>query len=156
MTIDDGTTTMGADRHAKERRKEKERYVKYPISIKRNYAWSRLSFCARQAWFEIGFIYNGSNNGQLCVSSRRLAKDLGASPSHAARAIKELINWGFLDQVKASSFGKKKLSSEYRLTHLRCDVTNQPPNLRFMRISKNLSSESLIKSGVLSPASGTI
>lgn len=146
---------MGADRHLKERRKEKERYVIYPISIKRSYAWKCLSFCARQAWFEIGMIYNGSNNGRLCVSSRRLAEELGGSHGHAARAIKELINWGFLDLVKASSFGKKKMSAEYRLTHFKCDVTGRPPNYRYKSIEEKLKSLAVSETAILSPASET-
>ncbi|WP_363347920.1 helix-turn-helix domain-containing protein [Methylocystis echinoides] len=111
------------------------RFVQFPEYIARSYAWSRLAPLAKVAWLEIGLIYNGSNNGCLGVSARVLAARLGVSKSSATRAINELVRWGFLDLMKRSDFGKKKSAAEYRLTHVDCNVTNERPSKRFMKIA---------------------
>jgi hypothetical protein len=112
------------------------RFVQLHEYVARSYAWRRLPPLAKVAWFEIGFIYNGSNNGKLAIPSRRLAEHLDVSPSAAAKAIRDLIKWGFVDHVKASSFSQKRLAAEYRLTHVRCDVTGQPASKRFLVFGK--------------------
>jgi hypothetical protein len=116
------------------RSKGGERYVKVPVSIQRSLAWKRLTCNARAAWVEIGFFYNGYNNGSIGISVRRLGDEMGISKNTAANAILELIKWGFLDQVKASSFSQKRLCAEYRLTHLHCNKTGQPASHRYKRI----------------------
>ncbi len=122
------------------------RFVQLHEYIVRSYAWKRLSPLARCAWLEIGFIYNGSNNGRLGVSARFLADRLGTCPTSAAKAIRELMNWGFLDRVKASDFTRKKAAAEYRLTHLPCDVTGNLPSKRFMRISQMSNVVAIVRS----------
>ena len=112
-----------------------ERFVRYPIYIKNTFAWRQLTANAKLAWLEIGFFYNGYNNGRLCISSRRLGEAMGVSKSTAARAINELLTWGFLEITKASSFSLKKLSAEYRLTHVVCDVTHKSASFRFKQFS---------------------
>ncbi|AZG76324.1 hypothetical protein [Methylocystis rosea] len=94
-------------------------------------AWRDLSGIAAKAWITIGLMHNGTNNGKIAVSSRELGKRIGVHHSVAARAILELINAGFLRQTKASSFSQKKLAAEYRLTHLRNDITGEPPSREF-------------------------
>jgi hypothetical protein len=116
------------------RSKSSGRFVQLHEYVARSYAWSRLSPIAKVAWLEICFIYTGNNNGRLSVSSRALGERLGVSKSSAARAIDHLLRWGFLDRVRASDFGQKKMSAEYRLTHLHCDVTGAAPSKRFMRV----------------------
>ncbi|MFO1103041.1 MAG: hypothetical protein U1E20_09075 [Methylocystis sp.] len=116
------------------RSKGNGRFVQLHEYITRSYAWRRLSPLAKVAWLEIGFIYNGSNNGRIAVSARKLAERLDVGPSAAARALRELITWGFLDCMKASSFSQKKRAAEYRLTHFACDVTGQQASKRFMKI----------------------
>jgi hypothetical protein len=111
------------------------RYVQLHEYIERSYAWSRLSPLARCAWLAFGFAFNGSNNGRISMSTRTMADRIGCSSSHAARAIKELCQWGFVDLTKASDFGKRKRAAEYRLTHLRCDLTGSVPSKRFMRVT---------------------
>lgn len=109
------------------------RYVALPAYIARSEAWGRLSPTAKVAWLEIGFLYYGANNGCIGVSSRLLADRIGLTPSTAARAIRQLIKWGFLDLIKQSSFSQKKRAAEYRLTHLNCDVTGELASKRFLR-----------------------
>jgi hypothetical protein len=138
---------MGINRHArisgpkmanrqnkKGRSKGGQRFVQLHEYIARSYAWSRLSPTAKVAWMEIGLIYNGFNNGLLAVSSRDLGEKMDVGKSTAARAINELMRWGFLEMAKPSDFGKKKLAAEYRLTHLHCDATGLVASKKFMRI----------------------
>ena len=121
------------------------RFVQLHEYIVRSYAWKRLSPLARCAWMEIGFIYNGSNNGKLAISARLLADRLDICPTSAAKAIRELINWGFLDCVRPSAFGRKKLAAEYRLTHLPCHATGDPPSKQFMRAGQASNVVSITK-----------
>ena len=112
------------------------RHVRLYEYIARSEAWRGLSGNARSAWLEIGLIHNGANNGKLAVSCRVLAERMGVGKSAAARAILELENAGFLKCAKASSFSQKKHAAEYRLTHLRCDVTGQPPTHDYRRLDR--------------------
>jgi len=115
------------------RSKNYGRYVALPEYIARSEAWCRLSPTAKVAWLEIGFIFYGANNGCIAVSSRLLAERMDVGPSTAARSIRELMKWGFLDLMKRSSFSQKKRAAEYRLTHHNCDVTGEIASKRFLR-----------------------
>ena len=101
------------------------------------YAWRCLSPLAVKAYLRICLVYNGSNNGRLGVSARWLADKLGISQGGAARAIKDLVNHGFLDCQKASSFGLKRTAAEYCLTHFRCDKTDKPASKRYLRFGQS-------------------
>jgi hypothetical protein len=68
---------------------------------------------------------------------------LNCSPATASRAIRELITYGFVEVGKASSFSKKRLAAEYRMTHITCDVTGKPPSKTFMRITANDNAQRL-------------
>ena len=115
------------------KRKDDVRHARLYEYIERTEAWRDLSGNAAKAWMTIGLMHNGANNGAIGVSSRELASRIGVHHSAAARAILELINAGFLRQTKASSFSQKKLAAEYRLTHLRNDITGDPPTREFAR-----------------------
>jgi hypothetical protein len=115
------------------RSKGDARHVRLYEHIEKTPAWRDLSGTAVKAWLSIGLMHNGTNNGHIAVSSRELGKRIGAHHSVAARAILELENAGFLRCVKASSFSQKRMAAEYRLTHLRCDVTGQPPTKEYCR-----------------------
>jgi uncharacterized membrane protein len=78
-----------------------------------------------------------SNNGWLAVPVRRLADRINVSQATASRALRKLVTLGFLELVKSSSFSKKnRKASEYRLTHLPCDLTGNLPSKLFMHIGK--------------------
>ncbi len=115
------------------RSKGDARHVRLYEHMEKTAAWRGLSGVAAKAWITIGLMHNGSNNGKIGVSSRELGKRIGVSYSTAARAILELENAGFLRCVKASDFSGKRLAAQYRLTHLRCDVTGQPPSKEYCR-----------------------
>jgi hypothetical protein len=115
---------------------KKDRYVALPHYIMDTAAWRRLSVTARAAWLEFVRIHNSFNNGKIPMSIRMLGKRLGVSKDTADRAIKELLTFGFLEKIKAASFIGKRRAAEYRLTHLKDDITGELPSRAFQNIGK--------------------
>ncbi len=109
------------------------RHVRLYEYIEKTDAWRGLSGNAAKAWMTIGLLHNGANNGKLAVSSRELGERMGAHHSAAARAILELQSAGFLRCTKASSFSQRRRAAEYRLTHLRDDVSGEAPTHDYRR-----------------------
>jgi hypothetical protein len=96
-------------------------------------AWRDLSPTARALYVELKARYNGKNNGALAFSARDAGDALGRGKSSASRFFVELEQHGFIVREKASTFNQKRLSIEWRLTELRCDVTNSLPTKEFAR-----------------------
>jgi hypothetical protein len=115
---------------------QKERYVALPHYIMNTMAWCRLSVTARAAWLEFVRAHNGSNNGKIAMPERTLADRLGVSRNTANRAIKELLTFGFIEMTKGASFAGKRHAAEYRLTHLKDDITKALPSRAFQSIGK--------------------
>jgi len=115
------------------RTKGRERYVEAPHYLIKCHAWRCLSVHSRSAWIELMTEYFGTNNGKIIMSARMLGERLNCSRSHAAETIRELITYGFVEISKASSFSKKRMATEYRMTHLKCDATGKVPSKAFMR-----------------------
>lgn len=113
------------------RSKSTDRFFPVHHYILKSSAWRRLSVNAKAAWLQIGAVYNGSNNGGIAMSCRRLGNELNISKDSAARAISELVTAGFLEIAKASSFSGKRKAAEYRFTHFRCDRTGETPSRAF-------------------------
>jgi hypothetical protein len=130
------------------RSKSNGRYFAAPHFVSQCKAYKDLSVTAKAAWLQIGWLFNGSNNGDLCISTRKLAEALRVSRATAARAIQELTTYGFLEKTKSSSFSQKRLAAKYRLTHLSCDVTGAPPSRTFMR-GKTTDTDSLMGETVI-------
>lgn len=124
------------DQTGRSKSKKSPKHVRLYLSMKESDAWKNLSITARMALIEVNFLYDGLNNGRLAISARKLGEEIGVSKSSAARSIGDLVKWGFLEQVKASSFSMKRIAAEYRLTHLKCDVTGAPPSHRYQRTGK--------------------
>lgn len=118
-----------------------------------SFAWSQLSAHAQCAWIHVVRVYSGSNNGRLAVSVRDLADKLHLSKDTAARALQELVTYGFVEIAKASSFSRKRLATEYRLTHLPCDATGELPSKTFIKIKPNGAAHSLT-TGTIGPPNG--
>jgi hypothetical protein len=110
------------------------KHVRFYEHIEKSDAWRDLSGTAAKAWLTVGLMHSGTNNGKIAVSSRELGRRIGVHHSVAARAILELENAGFLRCVKASSFSMKRSAAEYRLTHLRDDVTGRPATNDYRRL----------------------
>ena len=131
-------------------------YIKLPHYIFDCWAWSQLSANARCAWTEIVRVYNGSNNGRLAVPVRELADTLHISKSEAARTLQELTTFGFIEIAKRSSFARKRLATEFRLTHLPCDLTGLLPPKTFMKIKPDSPTTGTMNGKIHSPTEASI
>lgn len=99
-------------------------------------AWRTLSLPARCALLEIARHYKPGVNGRLAMSARGLAEALPISRQTGTRALKELADRGFIEQVRAGGFNVKSgegRATEWRLTMYHCDVSGQTPSRAFMR-----------------------
>jgi hypothetical protein len=121
------------------RSKSRERYSIVPHSLLESFAWSCLSANGKVAWLEFCRTHNGTNNGRIALSVRVLGARLSVVPDTAARAIRELVTYGFLEITRGASFSGKRRATEYRLTHLKDDATGEPPSRAFQNIGKALA-----------------
>jgi hypothetical protein len=104
-----------------------ERYIMQTI------AWRSLTPNARASYLEVYYGYDGANNGRILLSSQMLADRINRDKSTAARALKELEQLGFIECQSKGGFNcKLPHASEWRVTALKCDVTNALPSKRFM------------------------
>lgn len=99
-------------------------------------AWKDLSPGARALYLELKSLYNGKNNGSLGLGVRWAGEALGMSRASGDRFIDELEIHGFIRKTRNSSFHQKKLATEWALTELRNDLTNELPSKDFMRWGK--------------------
>ncbi len=105
-----------------------ERYIMQTI------AWRSLTPNAIASYLEVYYGYDGSNNGRILLSSQMLADRLGRNKSTAARALKELEQHGFIECQSKGGFNcKLPHASEWRVSALKCDVTNTLPSKLFMQ-----------------------
>jgi hypothetical protein len=118
------------------RSNKKDRYVVLPHYMMDTFAWRRLSVTARAAWLEFVRVHNSFNNGKIAMSEITLGEKLGVSHDTARRAINELLTFGFIEKIKAASFIGKRRAAEYRLTHLKDDITGELPSRAFQNIGK--------------------
>jgi hypothetical protein len=119
-------------------RRKRGRKEKGPPFVQLHYwfldceAWHRLTPAARCAYLELARLYNGTNNGTLSMSVRRLAEVLPCSRTTASRVLTELELTGFIMPVTIGTFSRKdRLASEYRLTAYRCDLSGALPTKAF-------------------------
>lgn len=112
------------------------RYFGVPHDLMRTVAWGQLSSNSRAAWLEFCLLHNGFNNGRIAVSARFLAARLRVAPDTSARAIRELLTLGFIEITRGASFSGKRRAAEYRLTHLKDDRDDSPPNRTYQNIAK--------------------
>jgi hypothetical protein len=84
-------------------------------------AWRTLSPNAKAILIDIWQRHNGVNNGSISFSVRE-AGEIGITRSAAARAMKELIERGFIAVTRASAFTLK--TKEARLWCLTAEPTD--------------------------------
>lgn len=93
-------------------------------------AWQDLSGNARAVYVEMKARYNGKNNGLLTMSTREAGDAINATNDTGSRALRELIEHGFLVVTEASSFVRKVgVARSFRLTEAADDrpgVTRLP------------------------------
>lgn len=97
-------------------------------------AWLASKPLDRAVVVQLARRYNGSNNGRLGMSVRDAAEECCADKDACGAAFKRLEERGFIECVLESGFSfKLKRAREWRLTWLRCDVTNTPPSRAYQR-----------------------
>jgi hypothetical protein len=105
-------------------------------------AFREASLPVRAALLEFYYAYNGSNNGEIRMGSRRLAGRLNVSHGSAAVYIRELDDYGFIEATHIGGFARRnKKESEYRLTMFVCNKTGQRASKRFLTHVPSLSSQ---------------
>lgn len=108
--------------------------MRLPHVMLETVAWRSSSSAARSAYVAVSMLYNGRNNGYLAASARRISDSMGVAKTTAARALRELVDKGFLEVTADSAFTmKQKRATEYRLTLHRCDRTGGLPTMAFQR-----------------------
>lgn len=118
----------------KHKRKGKSKFIMIDAYVKRSAAWKALTPIERNAYIEVKWRYDGMNNGQIGLGVRELADELNMGNDTASRALKALVEYGFIVNTKASAFSvKNRAVAEWRLTEYRCDVTGELPSKNFMR-----------------------
>lgn len=123
---------MPRKHNAKGRNRWEGRYVALPYAMLRSAAWESLTPVERAAYVEAASTYDGHNNGFLAVPARRVADRLGIGKSTAARALRLLVEKGFLEVTRESAFNmKERKAAEYRLTLFKCDRTGGLPSRAF-------------------------
>ena len=99
-------------------------------------AWQSLSLAGRCVFLELLLIYNGSNNGRIALSARTLEKRLPISRATATRALRDLVDRGFIEATRPGGFNLKsgqRRATEWRLTMYQCNLTGDRPSKKFMR-----------------------
>jgi hypothetical protein len=118
-------------KHLKERQ---DRYFAVHHFMLKTEAWGALSAPARAIYFQLGFRYNGGNNGRIALSVRDAAEECNLARNTAARAFQELSALGFIEETRHGSLSRKtRIASEWRLTAFRCDLTGNPKTCLFMQ-----------------------
>jgi Helix-turn-helix domain len=121
---------------SKKDRERHDRYFQLHHYMMKTDAWRALSTAARAVYIAIGSRYNGSNNGRLACSVREAAIECNLARDTAARAFKELIDLGFIEETRHGSFSRKtNVASEWRLTAFYCDLTKAAKTCAFMQRS---------------------
>jgi hypothetical protein len=111
----------------------KDRYFQIHHYMMKTDAWSALSVAARAIYLQIGFRYDGSNNGKITFSVRDAAAECNLNKDTAGRAFKELVDRGFIEETRHGGISKKtRLASEWRLTAFKCDLTGALKTCTFM------------------------
>lgn len=118
----------------KGRSKGEGRYLRLTHFLMGTPAWRTLNPYGRAAYIEIAALYDGSNNGFLAMGERRLADAMNVTEKTAAKAVKQLEERGFIEIAQKSGFNRKdRRATEFRLTDVPCDRSNQPPSKAFQK-----------------------
>jgi hypothetical protein len=112
----------------------KDRYFQLHHYMMKTDAWKALSAAARAVYLQIGFRYDGSNNGKIAYSVRDAATECLLAKETAGRVFKELVDLGFIEETRHGSLSRKtRIASEWRLTAFKCDLTGALKTCLFMQ-----------------------
>jgi Helix-turn-helix domain len=131
-------------RHNKEPRKD--RYFALHHYMLNTDAWKGLSANARAVYVQIGFRYDGFNNGRIAFSVRDAAKECGLAKDTASRALKELVDLGFIEETRHGGLSRKtRIASEWRMTAFKCDLIGALKSCLFMKRGAQASERRLAR-----------
>jgi hypothetical protein len=126
---------LGAPAMGKQTRKGRSkdgRFVRLTHFMLNTPAWRSLTPVERAIYVELCQLYNGGNNGTLSASVRRLADRCNVNKDTAARALKTLVERGFIICASPGGFSRKTPhAAEWRLTEYRCDRSHSLPTMEF-------------------------
>jgi hypothetical protein len=117
---------------SKRKRRSAGRFLALYHRLLKSHAWHALTPLQRCGYIEIAQLYDGTNNGRLAMSTRRLAGLIPCSKN--AGILTGLEDAGFIETVKEGKFSPRvgeRLASEYRLTDFKCDVTGELPSRKY-------------------------
>jgi hypothetical protein len=125
----------------------KDRYFQLHHYMMKTDAWRALSAAARAVYLQIGFRYDGSNNGKISFSVRDAASECGLAKDTASRAFKELVDLGFIEERRHGGLSRKtRIASEWRMTAFKCDLTGALKSVLFMHRGEVARSYRLLRS----------
>jgi hypothetical protein len=135
----------------KQDKERNDRYFQLHHYMLKSDAWRALSQAARVVYIQIGFRFNGANNGKIAYSVRDAATECDMNKDTAGRAFKELVARGFIEEMRHGALSKKtRVASEWRLTAFKCDLTGALKTCAFMhRGGAEFSSYTPLKRGGL-------
>ena len=117
----------------KQDKERNDRYFQLHHYMLRTDAWQALSAAAVRVYIQIGSRYNGANNGKLAFSVRDAAAECNLAINTAMRALRELVDLGFIEETRHGGLSKKtRIASEWRLTAFKCDLTGSLKTCAFM------------------------
>jgi hypothetical protein len=144
-----GNPTDNYRRHKRGRKPKGAAFVQLHHYVLDSRAWYLASPIAKCAYVELMRRYTGVNNGLIRCSVRELAERLNCVINTASKALLELVELGFIDNVRPGAFGQQqRFASEYRLTNFRDDRTGELPSKKFdpnTRWDKQRRSQKLIQ-----------
>jgi DNA-binding MarR family transcriptional regulator len=110
------------------------RHVRLYHWLTNSAAWKALSAVERCSYIELAKRYDGMNNGFIALSCRDVADELGIHKTTASRAVRRLVELGFVEVIVPGGFSRKVLhATEYRLAEHKCDRSGQLASKAFMR-----------------------
>lgn len=117
-------TRTRMQRHQRRRRHDGPNFIKLFRYVLDSPAYVSLSAWSKAALVEMTRGYNGSNNGNIRLSVRELAKRIGCARDTAWRALQELVDKGFIEPVIRGAFHiKYSRATVWRLNDRHCDIT---------------------------------
>lgn len=100
----------------KGRSKGTDRHLQLQHFLLTSAAWRSLVPVERALFVAVAQRYNGFNNGNIGLGVHDAAAEIHAAANTVTRAFNVLIERGFLERTKDSSFRQKKIVREWRVT----------------------------------------
>jgi len=107
--------------------KKEGRFLRLTHHLLNSQAWQSLTPQERAVFICVAQLFNGSNNGRIAMSCRRAASGANVSKDTANKALRTLVEKGFLVVTTPSSFGtNSRRATEYEVTCFEMPGRNRP------------------------------